>query len=173
MIDLEKIKIQILEGTSIEKILSRFDWSGFEEAVAEIFLVNGFNIKRNFRFKTKQRYEIDIIAYRAGKIICVDCKGWRGGRNKKSNILKAAEKQKERVKQLKNFVSKNPIVQSSLKISETHQTYIPMIVTLLEEDLKKNDSISDGSGVLVSGIVIVPVWKLNSFLNSTIFLMSF
>ncbi len=162
MVDLEKIKIQILEGTSIEKILSRFDWSGFEKAVAEIFLTNGFTVERNFRFKTKQRYEIDIIASRAGKIICVDCKGWREGRNKKHAIVKAAEKQKERVKQLKNFVSKNPIAQSSLKIlkiSEAQQTYIPMIVTLLEEDLKKYDS----------NTFVVPVWKLNSFLNSTSF----
>lgn len=159
MVDLEKIKIQILEGTPIEKILSRFDWSGFEKAVAEIFLANGFSIKRNFRFKTKQRYEIDIIASKAGKIICVDCKGWREGRNKKHAIVKAAEKQKERVKQLKKFVSKNPIVQSSLKIGGTRQTYTPMIVTLLEENLKKDDS----------NTFVVPVWKLNSFLNSTSF----
>ena len=162
MVDLEKIKIQILKGTPIEKILSRFDWSGFEKAVAEIFLANGFTVERNFRFKTKQRYEIDIIASRAGKIICVDCKEWREGRNKKHAIVKAAEKQKERVKQLKRFVSKNPIAQNSLKIlkiSEAQQIYIPMIVTLLEEDLKKYDS----------GILVVPVWKLNSFLNSTSF----
>ena len=159
MVDLEKIKIQILEGTPIEKILSRFEWSGFEKAVTEIFLANGFSVKRNFRFKTKQRYEIDIIASRDGKIICVDCKGWRDGRNKKHAIVKAAEKQKGRVKQLKNFVSKNPMAQSLLKISETDQTYIPMIVTLLEEDLKKDDS----------DALVIPVWKLNSFLNFSIF----
>ena len=163
MVNLEKIKIQILEGTSIEKILSRFDWSGFEKTVAEIFLANGFTVERNFRFKTRQRYEIDIIASRAGKIICVDCKGWREGRNKKHAIVKAAEKQEERVKQLKKFISKNPIAQNSLKISETQQIYIPIIVTLLEENIKKDDDDSD------NGAIVVPVWKLNSFLNSSAF----
>jgi len=154
MVDLEKIKIQILEGTPIEKILSRFDWSGFEAAVAEIFVANGFIVKRNFRFKTKRRYEIDIIARRADKAVCIDCKEWREGRNKKSAIEKAADMQKERTKQLEKFVSKNPIAQSSLKLSgKTH--YIPMIITLLEEDVKESD-----------GVLIVPVWKLNSLLNS-------
>lgn len=154
MVNLEKIKTQILEGTPIEKILSKFDWPGFEATVAEIFSANGFGVKRNFRFKTNRRYEIDIIASRLGKTFCIDCKEWRGGRNKKSSIAKAAEVQKERTEQFKKFVPKNPIVQNSLKIC-AEAPYIPMIVTLLEEDVKEKE-----------GAVIVPVWKLNFFLNS-------
>jgi len=157
MVDLEKIKIHILEGTPIEKILSGFDWSGFEEAVAEIFVANGFNVKRNFRFKTNRRYEIDIIASGTGQTVCVDCKGWREGRSKKSAIEKAAEKQKERTKQLEKFVSKNPIAQSSLKINAKTR-YTSMLVTLLEENVKE-----------AGGALIVPVWKLNSLLNSKVF----
>jgi hypothetical protein len=157
MVDLEKIRIRILEGTPIEKILSGFDWSGFEASVAEIFLANGFNVKRNFRFKKKRRYEIDIIASRAGGAICTDCKGWREGRNKKSAIERAAEMQKERTEHLKKFVSKHPIARNSLKIVE-NANYIPMVVTLLEEDVKENE-----------GVLVVPVWKLNSFLNSDSF----
>lgn len=157
MVDLEKIRIQILEGTPIEKILSGFDWSGFEAAVAEIFLANGFNVKRNFRFKTKRRYEIDIIASRARKVVCTDCKGWREGRNKKSAIEKAAEMQKERTEHLKKFVSKNPIARNSLKMA-AKASYIPVVVTLLEEDVKEEGC-----------PLVVPVWKLNSFLNSDFF----
>lgn len=157
MVDLEKIRIQILEGTPIEKILSGFDWSGFEAAVAEIFLANGFNVKRNFSFRTKRRYEIDIIASRAGGTVCTDCKGWREGRSKKSAIERAAEMQKERAEQLKKFVSKNPIARSSLKVN-AKANYIPIIVTLLEEDVKER-----------GGALVVPVWKLNSFLNSDFF----
>ena len=158
MVDLEKIRTQILEGTPIEVILSGFDWSGFEAAVAEIFAANGFSVKRNFRFKTKRRYEIDIIAVRGGKVVCVDCKEWREGRNKKSAVEKAAYMQKERVEQLEKFVAKNPIAQSSLKIDATAHRYVPMLVTLLEEDVKEHET-----------ALIVPVWKLNSVLNSDIF----
>jgi len=157
MVNLEKIKIQILEGTPIEKILSGFDWSGFEEAVAEIFVANGFSVKRNFRFKTKQRYEIDIIASRTDTAVCADCKEWRAGRSKKSAIEQAACMQKERTEQLKKFVSKNPIALSSLKISAQAQ-YVPMVVTLLEEDIRESND-----------ALIVPVWKLNPLLNSTSF----
>lgn len=155
-IDLEKIRIRILKGEPIEKILSRFDWPGFEAAVAEIFSANGFFVKRNFRFSTIRRYEIDIIATRAGKALCVDCKEWREGRSKKSGIKNAAEAQKERAEQLKIFVSKNPIAQNYLRIGTNVKTkFMPMVVTLLEEDVKE-----------VNGALVVPVWKLNSFLNS-------
>lgn len=141
MVNLEKIRLQIINGTPIERVLSRFDWSGFESAVAEIFLENGFDVERNIRFKNKRRYEIDIVASRSGKTICVDCKGWREGRNKKSALMRAAEDQKERAKEFK-----------------PDKKCIPMIVTLLDENVK-----------IVKSVLIIPVWKLNAFLNSADF----
>jgi Holliday junction resolvase-like predicted endonuclease len=145
------------EGKPLEKVLSGFDWSGFETAVAEIFFENGFSVKRNLRFKTGRRYEVDIIASRGAKVACVDCKEWREGRNKRGGIERAARMQKERTDQLKKFVSKNPIAQSSLKIG-LKANCVPIIVTLFDEVVKENDD-----------VLIVPVWKLNSLLNSDVF----
>ena len=40
MIGLEKIKISLLKGEIIEKILENFNWKEFEEVIAEIFRRN-------------------------------------------------------------------------------------------------------------------------------------
>ena len=157
MIDLEKIKNKVLKGTPVEDLLEKFNWKEFEEAVAEIFSENGLYAKRNVRFKTDRRFEIDIVASKPRKVFCVDCKEWSRGRNKKSGITHAAELQKERTLQFEKFLSKNIIARNKLRILEQSKFYrfYPILVTLFEEDLKDE-----------GGVVVVPVWKLNSFLNS-------
>jgi len=156
MIDLEKIKTRVFEGVPIEDVLSKLDWKEFEEAVAEIFLENGFNVKRNMRINEGKRYEIDLVASEAKgsrKIFCIDCKEWNRGRSKKSGIKLAAAMQKERTQQFEKFVSKNFIARDYVKLPGKAE-FCPMLVTLFEEDLKEED-----------GVFVVPVWKLNSFLN--------
>jgi len=147
---LEKIKRDILSEKTIEYILEKFDWREFEETVGEILNSNGFKIYRNFRFKTKRRHEIDLVAIGSRRVLCIDCKQWGEGRYKKSGLRHAVEKQRERVKQLLKFLKKNPIAQAKLNLKlEFH----PLIVTLLQEELIKEN-----------GVFIIPVWKLNSFL---------
>lgn len=149
--ELEKIRNLVLSGKSIEEVLENFDWKGFERIVAEIFESNDFRVYRNFRFRTKKRYEIDLIAVR-GKVICVDCKEWGRGRYKKTSLRYAAEKQGKRVKELIKFLKRNPIAQHKLKIKMNEKFY-PLIVTLFQEGLIKEED-----------VFIVPVWKLNLFL---------
>lgn len=155
-IDLEKIKNQLLtrRSRSIESILSKFNWQCFESAVAGIFSANSFFVSRNLRFKTKRRYEIDIVASRHGNTLSVDCKGWGNGRYKNSALIRAAEKQFMRTKELKKFVSKNPIAEHKLQITKNSKLY-PMLVTLHDEAIEIEEN-----------ILIIPVWKLNSFLNT-------
>jgi Holliday junction resolvase-like predicted endonuclease len=141
MVWLEKIKARLLKGEEIESILKDFGWRDFEEFVAEFFSSNDFNVKRKVRFKTDKRQEIDIVAERMNYIFCVDCKKWARGRYKKSALRKAAEKQEERCEELKKFLKDN-------------KKYIPLIVTLYEEDILKFNS-----------TFFVPVWKLNKFLT--------
>jgi Holliday junction resolvase-like predicted endonuclease len=151
MIDFEYLQQQ-LEKKPLEEVLSKLDWKEFEKFVAEIFRENNFHVKTNFRFKTKRRYEIDLIATRGNFVICADCKDWSSGRHKKTALRYAAKEQEERIKEFKRFLKKNPIAKGLLKISQTPH-FVPLIISLLQEDL------------LIEGKTIVsPVWKLNNFL---------
>jgi len=150
-IDLDDIKKQLTSGKTIEEIIENFDWKEFEGLVAEIFIAHGFHVKKNVRFKTSRRYEIDVLAVRDDVVLAVDCKEWSRGRYKLSGLRLAADNQKARVENLKKFLKSNLIARKSLKVNK--QEIVPLVVTWLQEDLQQhNDS------------AIVPVWKLNSFL---------
>lgn len=134
-------------GKEIEEVLKKFGWKDFENLVADIFEENGFRVLRNYRFKTKKRYEVDVVAIKPFVIFCVDCKKWKGGRYKKSLIKSAAFKQEERVKEFSKILRSNP------NFHFFRGKVIPLIVTWLEEGIiKENDTL------------IIPLWKLNSFL---------
>ena len=152
MINLEEIKDKISKGQEIEEALEKFNWREFEDFITEIFRNNGFNVKQNFRFKTKNRYEIDLLAIGKRVAFCVDCKGWGRGRYKKTGLKYAAKNQEKRLEELRKFLKKNPIAVGMMNIGQTQEFY-PLIVTLFEEDLLKE-----------SDTIVVPVWKLNSFL---------
>lgn len=151
--DIEKIKTQILSGKTIEEVLEKFNWREFEGFIEEIFKENNFKTWRNYRFKTKRNYEIDIIAIRNNLIFCVDCKSWSSGRYKKTGLKCAVKNQEERSREFEKNIKKNINMQKLIKSQEKIEIY-PLIVTLLEEDLIKKDD-----------TFIVPAWKLNSFLT--------
>ena len=150
---LEEIERQLQEGKDIETLLEKYDWKKFESTILEIFQENGFNTKQNFRFKTKGKHEIDVIAVRSSKIFCVDCKWWGRGRYKKSGLKKAVTSQENRVKEFQKFLKKNTIARSILKINLGYTVY-PLIVTLHEEDIIKENN-----------AFVIPAWKLNRFVT--------
>ena len=150
--ELEKIRKDILSGKSIEEILEKFNWKEFEEIISEIFIDNDFIVRKNFRFKTNKRFEIDIIATKGNLILCVDCKEWSKGRYKKTGLKYSAENQERRIREFKKFLKKNLIAKNLLKIDLKLKFY-SLIVTLLEEDL-----------IVEGKTFFVPAWKLNSFL---------
>ncbi|MDI6825746.1 MAG: nuclease-related domain-containing protein [Candidatus Aenigmarchaeota archaeon] len=152
MVDIEEIKNRILSGEEIENIVEEIGWKQFEELVAEIFKKHDFLTFHNFRFKTDRRFEVDILAFDKNYVFVIDCKQWSRGRYKKTGLKYAVEGQKYRLEELKNFLKDNPIAKSKLKITEKTK-FIPLIVTLFEEDLLKHED-----------TIIVPVWKLNQFL---------
>ena len=152
MVDLEEIKSKVLEGIELETVLGKISWNEFESFVAEIFRDNGFFVKQNFRFKTKSRYEIDVIAIKDKLIFCVDCKEWSAGRYKKSGLKNAVKNQEIRMAELKKFMKNNIIAKGMLNVPSKYDLHT-LIVTLLEEDLIKEYNTT-----------IVPAWKLNSFL---------
>ena len=152
MINLDQIKQRVLQGEEIEKIIREIDWKDFEELVSKILKKHDFEIHHNFRFKTNRRYEIDIVAVKKKILLAIDCKKWEKGRYKATGLKYAVQDQKERVKQLKKFLKKNPIAKSKLNISKKVK-FIPLIITWFEEDLLEHEN-----------VFIVPVWKFNSFL---------
>jgi Holliday junction resolvase-like predicted endonuclease len=152
-IDIEEIRNRVLSGEPIEDVLSRYRWQDFESAVAQIFATNGFTVFKNLRFKTDRRWEIDVVASNNGSVLCVDCKGWGNGRYKKTALRKAAEDQISRTESLERFISNNPIARHNLDV-HSDTIFYPTIVTLFEEDVDPDN-----------GVLVVPVWKLNSFLN--------
>ncbi len=136
MIDLEKIRRRMLKGKSIEEALEKFDWKEFEQTVGEIFMQNDFKVRSNFRFKTKRRYEADLIATRGNVIFCVDCKKWSEGREKSWSLAKAAKEQEERTNELRKFFRANPIARGIMKIPDG--SFVPLIATLhLEKILRE------------------------------------
>lgn len=151
MVELDEIEKKA-RGISLEEILKEHDWREFEKMVGGIFEKNEFKVKRNFRFKTKKRYEIDILATKQNFVFCVDCKKWSGGRYKKSGIKAAVSEQEKRTLLVRNFLKKNPIAMQMLKIDRDTRFY-SLIVTLMEEDMFQEKK-----------TFIVPVFKLNSFL---------
>jgi len=151
--ELEKIRKDLLKGRTIEEILEKFDWKEFEKTVADIFESNEFEVKQNFIFETKKRYQIDVLVKRERIVLCIDCKEWGKGRYKKTGLKYAVKNQEERVNQLINFLKKNLVAKQILKINLRKQKFYPLIVTLQEEDLLKENE-----------TFVIPVWKLNSFL---------
>jgi len=138
--DLSVLRKKILSGKDIEDVLKKIDWKDFEKTVAEIFYRHGFKVKQSFRFKTNRKYEIDVLAFRNKLALCVDCKQWSRGREKRSALIKSIKEQKTRAEELKKFLSSN-------------LDFHPLIITLFEEDILKEEE-----------TYVVPVWKLNSFL---------
>ena len=143
----------LLNGKAIEEIVAGLDWKEFERVVAEIFEKNNFKIKQNFRFKTKNRYEIDLIGVSPNFILVADCKQWDMGRNKTSELKIAAQKQENRTDELKKFLKNNSIAKNMMGINMKKQKFHPVIITWVQENLVKENK-----------TLVVPVWKLNSFL---------
>lgn len=115
-------------------------WQNFENLVAFIFEENGYRIKVNtVKSFNKKRRQYDVIAKKSSQVFLVECKKWSGNRYRLSALKAAAKRHRERA----NFYN-----------DMTKENAIPVIVTLIEEDIKFHE-----------GIPIIPIFKLNSFIG--------
>jgi len=115
-------------------------WQHFERLAAFIFEKNNFSVKVNTvktYQKTKRQY--DVIAWKGNQTFLVECKKWAGNRYRLSAVKKAVEQHKER---------------TTFYETITHEDAIPLLVTLIEEEIR-----------LYEGVPIVSIQKLNSFVN--------
>ncbi len=149
---IEEIESKIKQGKNIEDVLEKYDWKKFEQTIAEIFQENSFHTKQNFRFKTKRRYEIDILATKEDRIFCIDCKWWGRGRYKKAALKSAVDLQENRSNEFGKFLKKNIIARNLLKVDK-FKIY-PLLVTLHDEAMVKEGK-----------TFVIPIWKLNRFVT--------
>lgn len=124
----------------LEKVSKEIIWQNFERLVAFIFEENEFQAKIN-TVKTlgRKRRQYDVIAKKNDQTLLVECKKWAGNRYRLSAIKRAVIQHKERT-EFYEYV--------------TREDAIPIIVTLIEEEIQ-----------FYEDVPIVPILKLNSFLN--------
>ena len=101
--DLREIERKVSNGMSIEEAIGETDWRGFEDICSKILEENGWKTRKNYRFKTERRYEIDILAERNGDVLLIDCKQWGQRPGKSTQLRASARKQLERMNEWKRI----------------------------------------------------------------------
>lgn len=141
-------------GADPQRTCRFLGWKEFETMTATAFEANGYSVKRNFHFKnpaTNKRWEIDLIACKQPRIVCVDCKHWQHGWSKAA-IEKTITVQMERTKALAESLQK---FADKLDLDGwTNASLVPMVIALNTSALK-----------IHSNIPVVPVLQIQSFIN--------
>ncbi len=123
----------------LEQLSHAVKWQYFERLVAWIFEQNNYDVKAGEIIKTGSgKRQIDVVASKYGRIFLVECKKWR---------------HKERKDALNSAVRKH-LERCDLYSIAKNKEVMPLIVTLLDDDIEE-----------INGVAIVPITKLNWFLN--------
>jgi len=158
-VDREKridLAMQVVElGAEIVEVVKLMTWKDFEGLIAGILSENNFRCTESFRRRGSsdvKGMEIDVIGVRGPMALSVDAKMWsvRGG--KASALRTAAEKQKERTIRLTTQLSR--LSEKIPSMVKGQYTIIPIMVTWLVEEVELHE-----------GVPVVPVFKLNSFIQ--------
>jgi protease II len=124
----------------LQNVSKEVVWQNFEKLAAFIFEKNNFQVETGkVKTSNKKRRQYDVIARKADKTFLVECKKWAGNRYRLSAIKSAVRRHIER---------------SEFYSSLTNENVIPVIVTLIEEEI-----------LLYEGVPVVPILKLDSFIN--------
>ena len=139
-------------GADVEGVCKHLKWEEFEEISVLALEMNGFRVKKHFRFSWNgKRFEIDLLALKKPFIVCVDCKRWRQGWRGIAS-RKAAEKQIRRTRIL---------AEASLSMIEkigigkwSRACFIPLIISLFPS-----------ASAFYRNSPIVPIIQLRSFIQ--------
>jgi len=132
--------------SDLEKISSSVRWQYFEKLAAFIFEQNSFDARQNVVVKSGgAKRQFDVIAQGLGKTFLVECKKWKNRKEKIPALRYAVRKHRERCE----FYS----------MLHEKENIFPVVVTLLNEEISMHDDIP-----------IVPIMKLNAFLQDCDFL---
>ena len=141
-------------GLDIRKVAEHLNWHDFEYFSAQCLEANDYDTFKNVVFTyNSRRYEIDVVAFRKPKVLCVDCKHWGLRKGKVSQLKKAVILHKERVLAFSSFLKRH-LNRYRIR-SWNYARLYPIIVTLYEEPI-----------TIYEGLPIVPIAKFNNFLQS-------
>jgi Holliday junction resolvase-like predicted endonuclease/predicted transcriptional regulator len=143
----------IKQGADPQRTCRFLEWKEFENITAAVFGANGYTVKKNIHFKAPddKRWEIDLIACKQPRIVCVDCKHWQHGWSRAA-IEKAVVAQVGRTKALAESLQKYT---DTLELNKwTSATLIPIVIALTTNALKIHNNTP-----------IVPVLQLQNFIN--------
>ena len=149
-----QLAIRAIElGQPQRSILSTLSWREFEVFIATVFHRHEFTVTHGFRFKSKRRFEIDVIARRKPTIFCVDCKQYGIRSGKASPLRIAVEDQLQRVEALAaTFATQQAKLQC---LDWQTAKFYPLLVTMLHEEILWHNKVP-----------VVPAAQLNNFLLS-------
>jgi len=149
-----RIAIKAIDlGADVERVCKHLRWEEFEDVSDLAFRMNGFDVKKHFRFSWNgRRFEIDLLALKKPFVVCVDCKhwrrGWRGIASRNS-----AEKQIERTRSL---AEASPTIIEKIGIEGWKQAcFIPVILSLFPSAIRFHRNAP-----------IVPIIQLRSFIQA-------
>lgn len=131
---------EIMNAETLEEVSKEVIWQNFEKLTAFIFEKNDFQAAVNtVKVSGKRRRQYDVIAKKSNRTFLIECKKWAGNRYRLSALKAAIEKHNERT-EFYNIITK--------------ENTTPILVTLIEEEIQ-----------FYEGVPIIPILKLNSFLN--------
>jgi hypothetical protein len=145
----------VSRGADIEDVVNMLTWKDFEGFVANILMENNYQCVESFRKRgtpEARGFEIDVIGIKENSIVAIDAKMWGVRKGKSSALKPAAEKQKERTKRLCRIMGR--LSERMGTIPNGTYSLKPILVTWVVEEV-----------VFHGGVPIVPVFKLNSFLQ--------
>ena len=140
-------------GTDFERVCKVLKWKEFESITVTAFRAFGYQVVKNFRFKSKngKRWEIDVLAFKEPVIASVDCKHWKSGWTR--GAIKTAVR--AHIERTKAFFNALPNHRLRMKVrSWKYATAIPIIISLLPS-LQK----------FYSRVPVVSVLQLQDFIN--------
>jgi len=139
-------------GADVERICKYLSWEEFEDISTLAFEMNGWTVKKHFRFSLNhRRFEIDLLASKRPFIVCADCKRWRRGWMGTAS-KRAAMEQIERTRLL---AENSPKMIERMGITGWERAcFIPLIISLFPS-----------TSTFHEGSPIVPIIQLRSFIQ--------
>jgi len=139
-------------GADVERVCKHLKWEEFEEISTLALEMNGFRVKKHFRFSWNgKRFEIDLLALKKPFVVCADCKQWRRGWMGLPS-RKAAEKQVQRTR----ILAENSLgMLKKIGIEKwSSACFIPLIISLFPSE-----------SAFCRNVPVVPIIQLRSFIQ--------
>jgi len=139
-------------GASPEKVSEFLDWRDFEALVLDYLLLNGFEVIRSLRLKSR-RFELDVVGLDPASryAIVIDCKHWSPGYSKRSKLKEVAKKHREKVELM---------VKDCIALRKKY-TFLPKAIWLVPALVTLTDSLRG----YVKGSFIIPITAFGDFIS--------